>query len=384
MTRKAAGVGATTAHAEGRAPLRRRRRRPLAVAVAPARQRRLERRRRGPGGLPRRDPLHPVLAGAPEPAPGHLVPVPAGSRRRPAVRPRQAGHLLRRAHARPRRARSTGTSYDTFTTQPQCDDVQGPAESMAAFVASNPPGNAFDRRVLCARQGTQEHRPAQRHQGLDDAHPARRARRHQAAARPQRQRRAAEPGRLDRGRPHRRLLPAGRLRHRTRQDDRRARPRRGAQPPRRHAAPRPQRRRPPVRARRRPEPAHRRAHRVLQDPLLRERVLGQPRARHLLQQRSEAARRGQLDLRQRGLRHPALPELRRRRRGRQHRRRERRGLRRLGRGLLAHDLERHLPRRLLRLRARERQADALPADPLRPDREQPRVEHGALRPGRPA
>src|SRR5829696_6937306 len=59
-------------------------------------------------------------------------------------------------HTLDRAGKVNGTSYDTFTTQPQCDDVQGPAESMAAFVASNPPGNAFDRRVLCARQGTQD------------------------------------------------------------------------------------------------------------------------------------------------------------------------------------------------------------------------------------
>ncbi|MEA2417978.1 MAG: hypothetical protein QOE60_184 [Thermoleophilaceae bacterium] len=50
---------------------------------------------------------------------------------------------------------ANGTSYDTFTTQPQCDDVQGPTESLAAFVSSNPAGTAADRRVLCLRQGTQ-------------------------------------------------------------------------------------------------------------------------------------------------------------------------------------------------------------------------------------
>ena len=48
-----------------------------------------------------------------------------------------------------------GTRYDTFTTQPQCDDVQGQSESLAAFVASNPAGAASDQRVLCLRQGTQ-------------------------------------------------------------------------------------------------------------------------------------------------------------------------------------------------------------------------------------
>jgi hypothetical protein len=48
-----------------------------------------------------------------------------------------------------------GTSYDSFTTQPQCDDVQGGAESLAAFVGSNPAGTPGDRRVLCVRQGTQ-------------------------------------------------------------------------------------------------------------------------------------------------------------------------------------------------------------------------------------
>jgi hypothetical protein len=48
-----------------------------------------------------------------------------------------------------------GRSYDTFTTQPRCDDVQGPDESLAAFLASNPAGTAADRRVLCLRQGSQ-------------------------------------------------------------------------------------------------------------------------------------------------------------------------------------------------------------------------------------
>jgi Right handed beta helix region len=48
-----------------------------------------------------------------------------------------------------------GTTYDTFTTQPQCDDVQGASESLAAFVASNPAGTSGDRRVLCLREGTQ-------------------------------------------------------------------------------------------------------------------------------------------------------------------------------------------------------------------------------------
>jgi hypothetical protein len=48
-----------------------------------------------------------------------------------------------------------GTSYDTLTTQPVCDDTQGPTESLSAFVAANPAGTATDRRVLCVRQGTQ-------------------------------------------------------------------------------------------------------------------------------------------------------------------------------------------------------------------------------------
>ena len=49
-----------------------------------------------------------------------------------------------------------GTSYDTFTTQPQCDDVQGANESLSAFVGSNPAGSPSVRRVLCLRQGVQE------------------------------------------------------------------------------------------------------------------------------------------------------------------------------------------------------------------------------------
>jgi hypothetical protein len=48
-----------------------------------------------------------------------------------------------------------GTRYDTFTTQPQCDDTQGAGESLPAFVASNPAGTAADRRVLCVRPGIQ-------------------------------------------------------------------------------------------------------------------------------------------------------------------------------------------------------------------------------------
>jgi hypothetical protein len=50
---------------------------------------------------------------------------------------------------------ANGTTYDTFTTQPQCDDVQGASESLAAFVASNPAGTSGDRRVLCLRAGAQ-------------------------------------------------------------------------------------------------------------------------------------------------------------------------------------------------------------------------------------
>lgn len=50
---------------------------------------------------------------------------------------------------------ANGTSYDTVTTQPACDDIQGASESLAAFVASNGAGTAADRKVLCLRQGTQ-------------------------------------------------------------------------------------------------------------------------------------------------------------------------------------------------------------------------------------
>jgi hypothetical protein len=48
-----------------------------------------------------------------------------------------------------------GSRWDTFTTQPDCDDIQGANESLSAFVGSNTPGNAFRRKVLCVRQGTQ-------------------------------------------------------------------------------------------------------------------------------------------------------------------------------------------------------------------------------------
>ncbi|HWN26730.1 MAG TPA: right-handed parallel beta-helix repeat-containing protein [Actinomycetospora sp.] len=48
-----------------------------------------------------------------------------------------------------------GTSYDTLTTQPSCDDIQGASESLSAFASSNPAGTSTRRRVLCMRQGTQ-------------------------------------------------------------------------------------------------------------------------------------------------------------------------------------------------------------------------------------
>jgi hypothetical protein len=48
-----------------------------------------------------------------------------------------------------------GTSYDTATTQPACDDIQGSSESLAAFVAANGAGTAADPKILCLRQGTQ-------------------------------------------------------------------------------------------------------------------------------------------------------------------------------------------------------------------------------------
>jgi len=50
---------------------------------------------------------------------------------------------------------ANATRYYTFTTQPQCDDVQGAGESLSAFVASNSAGTAADRKILCMRQGTQ-------------------------------------------------------------------------------------------------------------------------------------------------------------------------------------------------------------------------------------
>jgi hypothetical protein len=48
-----------------------------------------------------------------------------------------------------------GARWDTVTTQPACDDVQGASESLSAFVGSNAAGNAFRPKVLCMRQGTQ-------------------------------------------------------------------------------------------------------------------------------------------------------------------------------------------------------------------------------------
>jgi hypothetical protein len=48
-----------------------------------------------------------------------------------------------------------GSTYDTFTTQPVCDDTQGAGETLADFVRSNPAGTRADPRVLCLRAGTQ-------------------------------------------------------------------------------------------------------------------------------------------------------------------------------------------------------------------------------------
>lgn len=50
---------------------------------------------------------------------------------------------------------ANGTSYGTFTTQPQCDDTQRATELLSAFVGSNLAGTPTDRRVLCLRAGTQ-------------------------------------------------------------------------------------------------------------------------------------------------------------------------------------------------------------------------------------
>jgi hypothetical protein len=47
-----------------------------------------------------------------------------------------------------------GSHWSTVTTQPSCDDVQGPTESLAAFLRTTP-GTPTDRRVLCLRPGTQ-------------------------------------------------------------------------------------------------------------------------------------------------------------------------------------------------------------------------------------
>lgn len=48
-----------------------------------------------------------------------------------------------------------GTRWDTVTTQPTCDDIQGANESLAGFLNSNAAGTAARRKVLCMRQGTQ-------------------------------------------------------------------------------------------------------------------------------------------------------------------------------------------------------------------------------------
>jgi hypothetical protein len=49
-----------------------------------------------------------------------------------------------------------GSNWSTVTTQPRCDDVQGPSEPLAAFLRSNGPGTPSARRMLCLRAGTQD------------------------------------------------------------------------------------------------------------------------------------------------------------------------------------------------------------------------------------
>jgi hypothetical protein len=49
-----------------------------------------------------------------------------------------------------------GSHWNTVTTQPRCDDVQGATESLAAFLARNGPGTPTARRVLCLRGGSQD------------------------------------------------------------------------------------------------------------------------------------------------------------------------------------------------------------------------------------
>jgi hypothetical protein len=48
-----------------------------------------------------------------------------------------------------------GTHWSTVTTQPQCDELQGPTEPLAAFLRTNG-GTPTHRRVLCMRGGTQD------------------------------------------------------------------------------------------------------------------------------------------------------------------------------------------------------------------------------------
>jgi hypothetical protein len=56
-----------------------------------------------------------------------------------------------------RSGKLNGTTLSTVTTQPRCDAVQGPAQSLNAFLAVNSAsGSPTDRRVLCLRPGFQQ------------------------------------------------------------------------------------------------------------------------------------------------------------------------------------------------------------------------------------
>ena len=102
----------------------------------------------------------------------------------------RAGHLPRRLPRRLDGHRERHALRHASRPSRSATTCRAPAESLAAFVASNPAGSQADRRVLCMRPGTQEIGQLNGLKAWTHAHAARRGQRHQAAGRPQRQHRA--------------------------------------------------------------------------------------------------------------------------------------------------------------------------------------------------
>ena len=268
-------------HSQRRAAVHRRRRRQLGVAVAPS-SARPRGRAAGPrsSAAPRRADARRRSASARGPAAGHHLPVPPAGRPQAALRP-AARRRTSAATSTPSTRRAPRTARATAASPPSpCATTSRRAgESLAAFIASNPAGTKGDRRVLCMRPGTQEIGQLNGLKAWSTLTPRGEA---DGTKQP-----VVLNGNIALQSPGATVEDVrvvgcwrqGGCSDEPRQGDRRARERRATQPPRHHPEGRPQPRRDPVRADRLVEPGRPRDARVLEDPLLRVGVVGQPRAR---------------------------------------------------------------------------------------------------------